>query len=205
MLEVLILASRLRHDNERWLRWAREKADLCREQGDETEALRTEAEIGIILTHLGRQEEGLKKLDDVIAKLDGIRKFNEMDACIIAMRRKVNVLDELGMYSGIIPLAQRIITKLDDYEQHPNEFHDGTFREPDPDEVPFYCDFYRIKCYSYLADAYANIDNVTNARHYLALYEQSQYGQTFDGRKTIAPTWCKLGDYDKMLAIYDEV
>ena len=205
VLEVLILASRLRHDNEQWLRWVKEKADLCREQGDETEALRTEAEIGIILTHLGRQEEGLKKLDDVIAKLDGIRKFNEMDACIIAMRRKVNVLYELGMYSDIIPLAQRIIAKLDDYEQHPDEYHDGTFREPTPNVIPSYCDFYRVKCYSYFAEAYANIDDIANTRRYLALYEQSPYSQTFEGRRTIAPILLKLGEYDKMLAIYDEV
>lgn len=33
-------------------RWATELAMLCREHGDLTEALRTESEIGIVLTHL---------------------------------------------------------------------------------------------------------------------------------------------------------
>ena len=99
VLDVLVTISRMKHDNEQLLQWATKKADFCREQGDEVEVLRTEAEIGVTLTHLGLQEEGLQKLDYVISQLDGIRKFNEMDACIIAMRRKVNVLFELGQYA----------------------------------------------------------------------------------------------------------
>ena len=136
VLDLLVTVSRKKHDNEQWLRWATEKADFCRQQGDETEALRTEAEIGIILTHLGRQDEGMKKLDDVIRQLNGKRKFNETDACIIALRRKVDVLSEQGRYADIIPLAEKIVEKMNDYEQHPNEFHDGTYREPDAADVP---------------------------------------------------------------------
>ena len=82
VLDLLVTISRKKHDNEQWLRWATERANFCRQQGDKTEALRTEAEIGIILTHLGRQTEGMAKLDDVIRQLDGTRKFNETDACI---------------------------------------------------------------------------------------------------------------------------
>ena len=205
VLDLLVTVSRKKHDNEQWLRWATEKADFCRQQGDETEALRTEAEIGIILTHLGRQDEGMKKLDDVIRQLNGKRKFNETDACIIALRRKVDVLSEQGRYADIIPLAEKIVEKMNDYEQHPNEFHDGTYREPDAADVPGYCDFYRTKSYAYLAHAYANTGDRTNARHYLTLFEQSRWSQTLDGRRTIAPTWCKLGDYDKMLDVYDEM
>ena len=85
------------------------------------------------------------------------------------------------------------------------DFHDGTYREPAAADVPGYCDFYRSQAYGFLAYAYANMGDLANARQNLTLFEQSQYGQTFNGRKTIAPTWCKLGDYDKMLAVYDEV
>ena len=205
VLDLLVTISRKKHDNEQWLRWATEKANFCRQQGNKTEALRTEAEIGIILTHLGCQDEGMAKLDNVIRQLDGTRKFNETDACIIALRRKVDVLTEQGRYADIIPRAEKIVEKMNDYEQHSDEFHDGTYREPDAADVPGYCDFYRTKGYAYLAHAYANTGDRTNAHHYLALFEQGRWGQTIDGRKTIAPTWCKLGDFDKMLAVYDEM
>ena len=205
VLDLLVAISRKKNDNEQWLRWATEKATFCRQQGNETEALRTEAEIGIILTHLGRQDEGMAKLDDVIRQLDGTRKFNETDACIIALKRKINVLQEHECYAEIIAPATLVVEKMNDYEQHPSDFHDGTYREPEAADVPGYCDFYRSQAYGFLAYAYANMGDLANARQNLTLFEQSQYGQTFDGRKTIAPTWCKLGDYDKMLAVYDEV
>ena len=205
VLDLLVTISRKKHDNEQWLRWATEKANFCRQQGNETEALRTEAEIGIILTHLGRQDEGMAKLDDVIRQLDGTRKFNETDACIIALKRKINVLQEHECYAEIIAPATLIVEKMNDYEQHPGDFHDGTYREPAAADVPGYCDFYRSQAYGFLAYAYANMGDRANARQNLTLFEQSQYGQTFDGRKMIAPTWCKLGDYDKMLAVYYEM
>ena len=205
VLDLLVTVSRKKHDNEQWLRWATEKTNFCRQQGNETEALRTEAEIGIILTHLGRQDEGMSKLDDVIRQLDGTRKFNENDACIIALRRKVDVLTEQGRYADIIPLAEKIVEKMNDYEQHPDEFHDGTYREPDAADVPGYCDFYRTKGHAYLASAYASLSEKEKAKEYLTLFEQSRWGQTLDGRRTIVPTWCKLGYYDKMLTVYDEM
>ena len=39
VLEVLVNASRMRHDDEQWMHWAVQLADLLREQGYETEAL----------------------------------------------------------------------------------------------------------------------------------------------------------------------
>ena len=205
VLDLLVSISRKKHDNEQWLRWAKEKANFCRQQGNKTEALRTEAEIGIILTHLGRQDEGMAKLDDVIRQLDGTRKFNETDACIIALKRKINVLQEQECYAEVIAPAKLIVERLNDYEQHPDDYHDGTYREPVAADVPGYCGFYRSQAYGFLANAYANMGDRANARQNLMLFEQSQYGQTFDGRKTIAPTWCKLGDFEKMLAVYDEM
>ena len=53
VLRLLTDAARMALDYPEQVKWASELATLCREQGDETEALRTESEIGIVLTHLG--------------------------------------------------------------------------------------------------------------------------------------------------------
>lgn len=204
VLDLLIAITRRNQDYEQWLKWSTEKVELCRKYDNEVEALRTEAEIGVVLAFLGREDEGLKTIDNVIKALDNTRKFSEMDACIIALRRKVDLLQQIGQYEAVIPVAEKIIEKTNDYEQHPSDYNDGSYREPSAANVPDYCSFYRVKAYAYLAKAYAETDDIDNARHYLKLFEQSRYGQTFDGRMMISTTWCKLGDYDKMLAVYDE-
>ncbi|MBR4801477.1 MAG: hypothetical protein IK041_01565 [Bacteroidales bacterium] len=63
VLEALVNACRLQHDNERAIRWGGELVKLCREKNEETEALRNEAEVGMHITHIGRQTEGLAKID----------------------------------------------------------------------------------------------------------------------------------------------
>lgn len=204
VLDLLITITRRRGDNEQWVRWSTEKVDLCRQQGDETEALRTEAEIGFILAQLGEVERGLSKLSSVIGALDEQRHFNEMDACIIALKRKINVLDIHNKTENIIPLAQRIIEKIDDYRKHRDEYADGSFRMPPSDEqFESYCNFYTAQAYCFLAKAYADMQQDDNARHYLTLFEDSDYGKTFSGRMMASSTWRVLGDYDKMLDIYD--
>lgn len=205
VLDLLVSISRRKQNYDQWLQWSTEKAELCRQQGDEVEALRTEAEIGVILAYMGRPDEGLEKLDGVIGEIDEIRQFNEMDACIIALRRKVDVLIQFERYAEIIPVAKKIIEKTDDYEQHPDEYNDGSFRQPKAANIPDYCDFYRVKAYAYLARAYAETNDMITARYYLTLFENSRYGRTVDGRMMVSTTWCKMGDYDKMLAIYDEI
>ena len=204
VLDLLITITRRRGDNEQWIRWSTEKVDLCRQQGDETEALRTEAEIGFSLAKLGEEERGLAKLSGVIGALDEQRHFNEMDACIIALKRKINMLDILAKPESIIPLAQRIIEKIDDYREHRDEFADGSFRMPPTDEQFYsYCNFYTAQAYGFLAKAYADMGEEDTARHYITLFEESDYGKTFSGRMMASNTWVVLGDYDKMLAIYD--
>jgi hypothetical protein len=76
VLDLLVSAYQLQDNYEQCLRWATEKADLCRQQDNETEALRTEAEIGVILVELGKEEEGIDKLNSVIASLEGQRHVN---------------------------------------------------------------------------------------------------------------------------------
>ena len=104
---------------------------------------------------------------------------------------------------------------LDDYEQHPADFHDGSSREPSDDERPYYIDFYRGKAYAYMAAAYSSVefrvdslewvDARQKAREYLALYDQTAASQSVTGRFMIASTLGKLGAHDRVLAICDEV
>jgi len=218
VLRLLTDAARMQLDYEEQLKWASELATLSREQGDETEALRTESEIGIVLTHLGQRHEGLKMLDKVIGQLDDQRHFKQLDACIIAMKRKLTALsllpettlpgDSLTIeqrHQDIIKLAERFVAKLDDYEQHPQDYADGSDRQLDTDEVPGYCGFYRSQAYVFLAQANASAGNKQEARHYCDLFEQTPFGKTLNGRSAISETWRLLGDYDKMLATYDEI
>ena len=204
VLDLLITITRRRGDNEQWIRWSTEKVELCRQQGDETEALRTEAEIGFSLAILGEEERGLAKLSGVIGALDEQRHFSEIDACIIALKRKINLLDILGRPESTIPLAQRIIEKIDDYREHRDDYADGSFRMPPNDEQFYrYCSFYTAQANCFLAEAYANLGHDDTARYYLSLFEESDYGKSFSGRMMASNTWFVLGDYDKMLAIYD--
>ena len=206
VLDLLVSITRQQDNYEQCLRWATEKADYCRQLGKETEALRTEAEIGVILVELGEEEKGIAKLNGVIASLEGQRQTDEMDACVIAIRRKINVLKKLNRVEEVIPLSQHLIEMINDYREHYNQYTDNSYRMPtDKDEVEGYCDYYTAQANAYLAYAYAVMNNTKQARHYLELFENSDYGRSLYGRENIAPTWCLLGDFDKMLATYDEV
>ena len=202
VLEVLVYSARQLEDYELQLSYSTKLADAYRQQGDKVEALRTEAEIGAVLVRLGKTDEGLAKLDSVINRLTPVRKFNELDASIIAMKRKIGVIRD---YPQIETTAQCIINRLDDFEQHPADFHDGSEREPADENRPGYIAFYRSQAWSYLAAAYAHLGDKGKAREYVALSEKSDLGQTLTGRKMIAPTLCLLGEYNKMEAIYQEL
>ena len=205
VLEILLNACRLRKDYEQALHWAFELDNLYLSRGETTEALRIDAEIGTLLIRIGQQEEGFSKLDSVVGQLEGKRKFNEMDAMIIALKRKAEICVEKERFVDVIPAAQRMLDLLDDYEQHSAAYRDGTIREPSEDERPEYIDFYRGKAYGYMAAAYAMLGESLRAQEYLALYDQTVAGQSLAGRFMIAPTLRKLGEYDRVLAIYDEV
>ena len=227
VLETLVNACQRNNDDERILRWTAELVTLFHENGDETEALRSEAEIAVALAHTGHLREGLAKIDSVIAALGGKRKFNELDASMIALKRKVGLLSETGRYADIIPVAQSMLDRLADYEQHPDNYHDGSYREPADEDRAGYIDFYRNRAYGYLAEAYARTAPLSSplggkpqsatitspkgedkrglAYHYLALYEQSGYGWTQEGRHFIVPTLCLLGESAKMDSIFQDL
>ena len=165
VLEILANTARMKNDTTGWLKRSREYIDICRQLGvdSETDALRTEAEIGTAMHCLGDHKQGMAKLDSAINKLDATfhrennrGTFDEMDALIIALKRKILLLASHGQYAETLPLARRIQEQLDQYERHPNDFHDGSPREPkDAQKRTDYIHFYRNQALNYITSAYA--------------------------------------------------
>ena len=132
LLEILVYTARMQQDTLTWMQRSRELVDVCRQEGAETEALRTEAELDAALYYAGKPTESLSKLDSVIATL-GSRdpfRFNELDAFILASKRKIGVLNSMKRFAETLPLSHRIAELLDDYEAHPDQYADDTKRVP---------------------------------------------------------------------------
>lgn len=131
-----------------------------------------------------------------------------MDASIVARKRKIAVLTEDGNYDAIIPEADAIIRKLEDYERRPEAYAEDSFRLPPIGEDRVrYCQFYKAQAWGFLARAYASKTpaDLAEARKYVELFEQSDYGKSFGGRRMIAPAWKAVGEWDKLLAIDTEM
>ena len=206
--DMLINTSRIKYDLEAYLQWATKKAVLCQQQGEDNERWRTEADIGFVMTQLGQIDEGLAKLDDAISHLDAPGSIDRMDAFIIAVKRKINALNDLQRYADVIPLAQRILDRLDHYEQHAKDYAEDSYRlswSDHPNDRDRYLDFSRAQAWGFLAQAHAYNSTLQKAKEYLALFDNSGYGKTFMGRRMIAPTQIALGMYDEALTTYDEV
>lgn len=205
VLELLVNASRMRHDYEEMVHWTTELAQLLRGQGLATEALRTDADLGLAMTHIGQVDEGLAKIDNAIQRLGMTTKFNELDAWLIAVKRKINVLQEQEMgYDEMIALASQIQQRLDDFAAHPDDYHDGTYREPPKEDIPAYHDFYYAQACAYKAAAYTAQGNRAAAQREMDAFRQYPYSHSLDGRMMIAQTLGRLGDYATMLATYDD-
>ena len=208
VLDMLIAASRAKHDDEQYLRWATKKAELCQKQGEETEQWRTEADIGLVMTYLGQVDEGIAKLDEAIGHLDAPGSIDRMDAFIVAVKRKINALNDLGRYEEIIPLAQRMLDRLDHYEQHAKDYAEDSYRlswSDSPSDRDRYLDFSRAQAWGFMAHAYALMNEREKAREYLSLFDHSGYGQTFAARRFITSTQMALGMYDEALSTYNEI
>ena len=205
VLELLVNASRMRHDYEEMVHWTTELAQLLRGQGLATEALRTDADLGLAMTHIGQVDEGLAKIDNAIQRLGMTTKFNELDAWLIAVKRKINVLQEQEMgYDEMIALASQIQQRLEDFAAHPDDYHDGTYREPPKEDIPCYHDFYYAQACAYKAAAYTAQGNRAAAQREIGAFRQYPYSHSLDGRIMIAQTLARLGDYATMLATYDD-
>ena len=206
--DMLIATSRVKHDDEAYLHWATQKATLCQQQGEDTERWRTEADIGLVMTFLGRVDEGLDKLDEAISHLDAPGSIDRMDAFIVAVKRKINALNELHRDAEVILLAQRILDRLDHYEQHSKDYAEDSYRlswSDNPTDRDRYLDYCRAQAWAFMAQAYALNNERAKAEDYLLLFNQSGYGKTFMARRMIASTQMALGMYDEALTTYDEM
>ena len=196
VLDLLIYTSNMKDDNEAYIRWASQKAELCREMGDEVEALRTRAEIGAAMAALGQRDEALALLDGVIRELDKPGSINRMDALSIAAKRKIYVLKQEGRQEEAAPVARRVLARLDHYQKHP-----GAYAE----------DSYRLSWSKRPAEAYANLAVAyaprrrDSALFYLQKLSQTHYGQSLGARKLIVPAQMELGMYKEALATYAQV
>ena len=205
ILQLLMDISRMRKDYENWLKYAIEQVDLNRQWGSETETLRMEAEVGLALTYVGRHDEGLAKLDEVIRALEGgAPSVDRMDAGIVARKRKIAVLEEDGNFEAVIPEGMAIIRQLEEYEKQPSAYAEDSFRLPPVGaDRARYCQFYKSQAWAFIARSYARTTppQITEARKIVRLIEQSDYGHTFGGRVMLAPAWKALGEWDKVLSI----
>ena len=208
ILDMLIACSRARADYEQYLQWVTQKAELCQKQGEETERWRTEADIGLIMTQLGQVDNGIEKLDDAISHLDSPGSIDRMDAFVVACKRKINALDALHRSYEVIPLCQRILDRLDHYEQHAKEYAEDSYRlswSDNPVDRDRYLDFSRAQAWGFMAHAYAYLNSLENAKKYLALFHGTAYSKSFAARRFIAPAQIELGNYDDALATYAEM
>jgi AraC-like DNA-binding protein len=208
ILDLLITTSRAKPDYEQYIHWATQKAELCQQQGQETERWRSEADIGLVMTHLGQVDEGLAKLDEAISHLDAPGSIDRMDAFIVACKRKINALNELHRYDEIITLGQRILDRLNHYEQHAKDYAEDSYRlswSDHPNDRDRYLDFSRAQANGFMAEANAMINEKAKAKEHLARFDQSDYGKTFRARRMIAPTQMALGMYDEALATHADI
>jgi AraC-like DNA-binding protein len=174
--DILAYTERMQNDTLGWLQRSRQLVDVCHQIGPEaeTDALRTEAEIGAALHAIGHEEEGMAKMDSVLALLNDKRKFSELDAYIVASRRKIVMLASHDRYAETLPISRRIIERLDDYEAHPEEYHDGSHREPKTDQKRAdYIRFYRNQAQNYITAAYASLGEHGNM---LTAFRQIEIG-----------------------------
>ena len=167
VLDILVYTERQLQDTVKWLQRAQELVGVYHQMGPEkeTDALRTEAELGAAIYFAGQQEQGLAKLDSVINLLNESPsfKFNELDALILASKRKIFVLITQEKYVATLPLARRIIERLDDYEQHPDNYDDGSRRVfKDSTSRAGYINYYRNQAQGYITAAYASLGELDN-------------------------------------------
>lgn len=176
--------------------------ELCRSTGDEVEALRTEAEIGFILTQIGRRDEGLALLDKTIAALDEPWSVNRMDAFIIAVKRKLNAMEDIRRQDGEVALARRMLARTEHFRQHANDYADDSYRLPVASgRLNSYCDFCDAQSFGFIVKGFAAEGRLDSAQYWLNVYEQTPYGRSYGGRRMILPALIALGQYDEVLAI----
>jgi len=201
VLHTLAIAYKGLGENENYLKYLIEISELCRAMGMETESTRTDVEIAMTFSTLGRQEEALEKLDEIIRSLSGARSIDKMDVCILALRRKQSIFENQARFDEIPPVARKIIDIINEYRKHPELYAEDSYRlVPDKKDRERFCDFCVSQAYAYLSNGYSrsNPAKLDSARVYYTLFEATPYSQTLSGKKLIAHTWRAIGKWDKL-------
>ena len=205
VLSMLMNVIRLRRDDEKALKYGARLVDVSRQLGHETQALTTQAELGSVMIRIGRTEEGLALIEGALEQLDLVRQFRELDACVLVMKSKIRTLIDLKRYEEVIPVGERIITKLNDFAAHPEVYADKSPRLPSDERRPGYVDFYTGQAYAFMTYAYASLSRFDEARTYSRLFDGTHYSRSYGGRKHMASSWCILGEYDRMYEVYEQM
>ena len=163
------------------------------------------ADMGSSLVRIGRDEDGLLKINDAISKLDGEKGFFYLDAGIKTRKSLIRTYIDLERYLDVVPVAQEIISRLEDYAAAPEAYADSSPNLPGDHNRPGYVDFYTAQALAFITYAYAAEGMRKEAQEYNARFEKTRYSKTFGGRKMISSAWPLLGEYDRMLSFYDEL
>ena len=208
---VLTLLTRLYEnasDYGEWLQYATELSELEHKYGNEADALRLDAEIGLIMANLGWQNEGLQMMDNAIGALKGSRSVNKLDAYIVSAKRKILYFDASGRYPEVISLAKDIIDELDTYERESQSYAEDSFRLPDnKEDRKRWVDWYRAQALGYAANAFARTvpPEPDSTRIYLQRYREQEYSKTVTGHQFVLPAAALLGEWDEVIETADKV
>ena len=175
---------------------------LCRMRTDDL----GEVEYGLRFVQVCEcDEDGLLKINDAISKLDGEKGFFYLDAGIKTRKSLIRTYIDLERYLDVVPVAQEIISRLEDYAAAPEAYADSSPNLPGDHNRPGYVDFYTAQALAFITYAYAAEGMRKEAQEYNARFEKTRYSKTFGGRKMISSAWPLLGEYDRMLSFYDEL
>lgn len=205
VLDLLISIYRGKGDYCEWLKYSKELSDLEHAYGNENDALRTDAEVGLIMTSLGWREEGMEKLDNAINSLKGHKSLDKLDAFIVCTKRKIALLESENDFEAIIPLAQSILSELDRYELDPGSYAEDSYRIPSNTNRQRWADWYRAQALCYAANAFAQKkpSDLDSTKYYINRCRALEYGRSFSGRWLALPAAAALGDWDEVTAVTD--
>lgn len=205
ILEYLCYLCRIRTDDLGEVEYGLRFVDVCESLGDPMRAVPVQADMGSSLVRIGRAEEGLLKIKDAIRKLDGEKGFFYLDAGIKTRKSLIRTYIDLKRYLDIVPAAQEIISRLEDYAANPEAYADDSPNLPGDHNRAGYVDFYTAQALAFISYAYGAEGMKKEALEYNARFEKTRYSKTFGGRKMISSAWPLLGEYDRMLSFYDEL
>lgn len=205
ILEYLCYLCRMRTDDLGEVEYGLRFVQVCESLGDSMRAVPVQADMGSSLVRIGRDEDGLLKINDAIGKLDSQKGFFYLDAGIKTRKSLIRTYIDLERYLDVVPVAQEIISRLEDYAAAPEAYADSSPNLPGDHNRQGYVDFYTAQALAFITYAYASEGMRKEAQEYNARFEKTRYSKTFGGRKMISSAWPLLGEYDRMLSFYDEL